>query len=674
MSHLLLKVQYLIQFFRPEFDHFPLKDSGQGKIVAAATSAGGKFAAFSDSRKNIFIYQLAKEEVTMVATLSNVHNDAPDSLQWANTSLRLLSAGHDGILKFWDFKCNTWKSTEMKLPEEELAKAPLSVKQTKYMIVTVNWSLNDNYAISTGNDNIIRIWDATTATLIASLKGHERSIFTIRNHPTDPMFVITAGHDGIAILWDLRSFTCLKKFINDSYSFQNKPDAILDFAFSSTGLFSAFVDDSGCVTFMGLGKNDTAKKVPKQQFFHSDYSPCGNDANNFTVDLQTRLPPHLNNPPMLVQLENIPHAVEWQRKIPGRSAMLDAPPESVLEGAFCPWDRLNIIPKTKKADLEVSQKASILVGKNLAKIYEEEKIKLPPENWIEVPKPKKPKKNKPEVVQPEIQNTQPPGFDDSDSDDATYSGGSDISRSNSDVDSNANGNSEEEMDENDSDYYEGYRGHDTVYRSHTRRRRRGQQEAQPSPERQENGDGRLRRIRRERIVEEIGGNPERRPRNIRRRHTRANPAPPDDDEQRTNRNRRNPNEGQSSNGERNHSTESPERPPSAEIRRPQASYPLWMRNTERRRFPFVAQLGDRIVYFPQGHLIYLDNCVKKRVGYRGRLYKPLERDYPKPEFDAQVFAIVDDLKYLIEPYRCTELTLGQTNETGRRTGRKFKVK
>ncbi|KAE9548571.1 hypothetical protein FO519_008222 [Halicephalobus sp. NKZ332] len=670
--------------FEQDFYHFPHKDGGQGKIVAAATSAGGKFAAFSDSKKNIIIYKLAKEDVTKIAELSNAHNDAPDSLQWANTSLRLLSAGQDGVLKFWNFKCNTWKSMEMKIPEEELAKAPLSVRQTKYTIVTVNWSLNDNYAISTGNDNVIRIWDSTTGTLVASLKGHERSIFTIRNHPTDPMFVVTAGHDGIAILWDLRNFTCLKKFINDSYSFQNKPDAILDFAISPNGLFCAFVDDSGSVTFIGLGRNDVAKKVPRQQFFHSDYLPCGNDVNNFTIDLQTRLPPHLNNPPMLVQLENIPHAVEWQRKIPGRAAMLDAPQESVYEGAFCAWDRMSIIPRTKKTDLDVIQKSSLLAAKNLAKTYEEEKDKLPPESWIEVPKPKKVKKSRPaEVLQQEVQQVQPPGFDDSDSDDATYSGGTDISRSNSDVDSNENDNIEEEVDENDSDYYEGYHGHDTVYRNHTRRRRRGQQqqqELQQSPERQENGDGRLRRIRRERRVEDVGSNQERRPRNnIRRRHTRANPAPSDNEEEPRRNNRRIGREDrqssrQSSNGEQGQSTGSPERPPSTEIRRPQASYPLWMRNTERRRFPFVAQLGDRIVYFPQGHLIYLENCVKKRVGYRGRVYKPLERDYPKPEFDAQVFAIVDDLKYLIEPYRCTELTLGQTNEEGRRTGKKFKVK
>lgn len=39
-------------------------------------------------------------------------------------------------------------------------------------------------------------------------------------------------------------------------------------------------------------------------------------------------------------------------------------------------------------------------------------------------------------------------------------------------------------------------------------------------------------------------------------------------------------------------------------------YPLWMRATEVRRFPYIAQLGDVVVYFTQGHRVYVDEVVK----------------------------------------------------------------
>ncbi|ETN81052.1 hypothetical protein NECAME_08754, partial [Necator americanus] len=36
------------------------------------------------------------------------------------------------------------------------------------------------------------------------------------------------------------------------------------------------------------------------------------------------------------------------------------------------------------------------------------------------------------------------------------------------------------------------------------------------------------------------------------------------------------------------------------------SFPEWMRMTEPRRFPYIAQLGDHVVYFRQGHELYLE--------------------------------------------------------------------
>ena len=55
-------------------------------------------------------------------------------------------------------------------------------------------------------------------------------------------------------------------------------------------------------------------------FFHTDYRPLLRDVNNYVVDEQTQLAPHLMPPPFLVDIDGNPHAPRFQRLVPGRES------------------------------------------------------------------------------------------------------------------------------------------------------------------------------------------------------------------------------------------------------------------------------------------------------------------------------------------------------------------
>ncbi|VDP22747.1 unnamed protein product [Onchocerca flexuosa] len=99
-----------------------------------------------------------------------------------------------------------------------------------------------------------------------------------------------------------------------------------------------------------------------------------------------------------------------------------------------------------------------------------------------------------------------------------------------------------------------------------------------------------------------------------------------------------------------------------------ADFPRWMRLTQPLRFPYIAQIGDEVVYFRQGHEFYLHAVETKG------LYHVTHRLRPLAQLNAEEFCIVEEIRYLRKPYRLTAVKLAQTNAAGIRTGLIFSVK
>uniref|UniRef100_A0A7E4V464 Bromo domain-containing protein n=1 Tax=Panagrellus redivivus TaxID=6233 RepID=A0A7E4V464_PANRE len=670
--------------FDDKKEKFTHKAQGQHKLLSGTTSSGGNFAAFSDSQKNIYVYLLKVDNVFPIATLRDVHGDKIDSLVWCHQGLRFMSASSDGIIRVWNFTYNQYQPTDLKLPETDLPTTAPASKKSAYQVNTICWSLDDQYVVASGSDNLLRIWNPRTAKLVGCLKGHEKVVFVLRPHPTNPDLVCSAGYDGFCMIWDLGMQKCIKKIVNLA-DVNNKLHSVYDLAFSPNGLMMAFVDDVGHVTFTGILPNESAKRVPKQQFFSSDYMPCEADARGFPRDATTGLAPHLNNPPELVRVDNIPYDVTWQNTVPGRSQML-AHPGGLIEGFFCPWLYQNIVEP--EADISPFVKKSLFYAEHHLKEYESEKERIPPVDWEAVPlalnAPKKPPiarrrappANEAPPVVPLSLADQAALLPDSDSDDGTYTGEDSDLRSPSPFSGLDPLDVRDDLlfdDENDSDYVEGYDAHDTVFRNTNRRRRRPEPEP-PAPV-QPASQPTTSRPRRER-VERQNSDPRdttrataSRPRPV-GRHTRANPAPADDPLAAAQRRRQRQRRARiASEAPEDEAGVAEPRAPVAPSPPIQIDYPEWTRQLVTRRFPYLAQIGDHVVYFPQGHTNYL-SAVKQK-----RLFKVSHGDYPKPEFNCEEFAIVDDLEYVIEKKtHLTVLTLSLTDANGQRNNRQIKVR
>jgi hypothetical protein len=176
-------------------------------------------------------------------------------------------------------------------------------------------------------------------------KGHSDEIFVLEAHPRDPRLLLSAGHDGHVIIWNLLTGKLLKKFYNRvelissfcilkfkikllkllKYQIENEGHGCLfDTKWSPTSDMIAATDSHGYLTIFGFGNDDHYKRVPNEQFFHTDYRPLMRDANDFVVDEQTQQPPHLMQPPFLVNADGNPYDLEFQRLVPGRENLTDA--------------------------------------------------------------------------------------------------------------------------------------------------------------------------------------------------------------------------------------------------------------------------------------------------------------------------------------------------------------
>ena len=99
---------------------------------------------------------------------------------------------------------------------------------------------------------------------------------------------------------------------------------MFDTKWSPTTDMLAATDSHGYLSIFGFGSDENYKRVPNEQFFHTDYRPLMRDTNDFVVDEQTQQPPHLMQPPFLVNADGNPYDVEYQRLVPGRENLTDA--------------------------------------------------------------------------------------------------------------------------------------------------------------------------------------------------------------------------------------------------------------------------------------------------------------------------------------------------------------
>lgn len=96
----------------------------------------------------------------------------------------------------------------------------------------------------------------------------------------------------------------------------------------------------------------------------------------------------------------------------------------------------------------------------------------------------------------------------------------------------------------------------------------------------------------------------------------------------------------------------------------------WLAETMPKKVPYFPQMGDEVVYFRQGHQLYVTAVQTKKV------YEMNAKDFPwiKNQLKDCEFVKIVGIKYEIRPPRLCCLKLALLDRDGRLTGNVFTVK
>ncbi|KAJ0393969.1 hypothetical protein ATCC90586_007835 [Pythium insidiosum] len=224
----------------------------------------------------------------------------------------------DGTTRIWRWEKKYRKVTHTVLLAEEeprpdadlaLFYGVSSRRKVVPAVDTLAWTRDDSHLItlhSTKPDGEgadwkqrMRVWDPRSGKLLKTLAavdgpklhGHVNAVFAMDVHPSDARIVVTAGHDGRVIVWDIAAGRILKSFVVTS------PDgdtvALLDGGFMPNGDGFCFTDRIGRLCIFGTGCGEQYSAVPVQQYFHSDYAALVTDRNFHVLDRETQQAPSL---------------------------------------------------------------------------------------------------------------------------------------------------------------------------------------------------------------------------------------------------------------------------------------------------------------------------------------------------------------------------------------------
>ncbi|TRY85163.1 hypothetical protein DNTS_006353 [Danionella cerebrum] len=294
------------------------------QTVCSSFSPGGMFLATGSTDDIIRIYYLGSGSPEKLVEL-NAHTDKVDSIQFCHSGERFVSGSRDGTARIW--RCHQrhqWKSVLLDMSATLPGRsAPLTEEDNffKPKVTMVSWDRHDSTVITAVNNHLLKVWNSYTGQLLHILKGHEAEVFVLEPHPYDPRIMLSAGHDGNVIIWDLIRGTKTMHYFNMIEG--QGHGAVFDCKFTPDGHRFAMTDSHGHLVIFGFGSSRPYEKLPDQVFFHTDYRPLIRDTNGFVLDEQTQQAPHLMPPPFLVDVDGNPHPPRFQRLVPGRENIAD---------------------------------------------------------------------------------------------------------------------------------------------------------------------------------------------------------------------------------------------------------------------------------------------------------------------------------------------------------------
>jgi len=283
-----------------------------------------------------------------------------NTLVWSVTGHRLLATSmQDGSVKVWEWKqsredlaiCASFVfntpsfcfslSTQTKLPRKAKPQVPgqgqtisgSSTSKTKKTKKTpgldaVAWSCDDRWIITAQTivpsqsnirnvhaywDQQLRVWDTwANGELVHVLRKHRNQCLAVVAHPTNPRLCMSAGWDGLVLLWDIIDGVLLCENIS---LHSNGIAFVLDLQFlpyAKTGADLVCSDSMGRLNFLSTGAGKDYRAAPPQQFFMNDKGQLIYDQNGNALDNASQLPPHLVPKTKLCDTQLVPYEFQLE--------------------------------------------------------------------------------------------------------------------------------------------------------------------------------------------------------------------------------------------------------------------------------------------------------------------------------------------------------------------------
>jgi WD40 repeat protein len=153
----------------------------------------------------------------------------------------------------------------------------------------------------------LKVWDAMTGDLLRVIwKVSDISCRSLCTHPLNPSVVATCGEDGYINVWDVdqeERLSCSRLFNDD----KTTPSNIVDASFSDDGTRIAVTDFLGRLSVLGLEDPQRYEHVRSEQYFSTDYLDIMLDNTGFAIDVGTQLPVHEAPIGPLIRMDGTPY-------------------------------------------------------------------------------------------------------------------------------------------------------------------------------------------------------------------------------------------------------------------------------------------------------------------------------------------------------------------------------
>ncbi|XP_062215850.1 uncharacterized protein LOC133916256 isoform X3 [Phragmites australis] len=192
-------------------------------------------------------------------------------------------------------KVGRWtRAYHLKVPPPPMAPQPprggprQRYQPTPRGVNMIVWSLDNRFVLAAIMDCRICVWNASDGSLVHSLIGHKESTFVLDVHPFNPRIAMSAGYDGMTIIWDIWEGKPVQIYETGHFK-------LVDGKFSPDGTSLILTDEIGQIFIIGTGQGESQKDAKYDQFFLGDYRPLIRDTTGNVIDQETQLIPYRRN-------------------------------------------------------------------------------------------------------------------------------------------------------------------------------------------------------------------------------------------------------------------------------------------------------------------------------------------------------------------------------------------